>query len=79
MSADELFTAANLLPPEEKWALLTRLWDTFPPEQWPAPSAEELAIAKERMAEIDAGLVETIPGEEVKKWLHEKIRSYGQL
>jgi putative addiction module component (TIGR02574 family) len=77
MSTDELLAAADALPPADKWQLVTKLWARLPPEAWPAPSDEDLAICRERSAELDAGLVEPIPGEVVKKWLRERIQSYG--
>jgi putative addiction module component (TIGR02574 family) len=77
MSTEELLAAAEALPPADKWQLVTKLWASLPPEAWPPPSDEDLAICRERMAEIDAGIVETIPGEEVKKWLRDRLQSYG--
>ncbi len=78
MSAEELFAAAESLPPSDKWQLVTKLWASLPPEAWPAPSDEDLAIFDQRMAEVDAGLVATIPGEQVKKWLRDRISSLEQ-
>ena len=77
MSADELLAAAEALPPADKWQLVTKLWARLPPEAWPPPSDEDLAVIKQRMAELDAGLVVPIPGEVVRKWLRERIQSYG--
>ena len=75
MSPEELFAAAELLPPADKWQLVTKLWASLSPEAWPPPSDEDLAVFDQRMAEIDAGLVDTIPGEEVKRWLRDRMRS----
>lgn len=76
MSAEELFAAAESLPPADKWQLVTKLWASLPPEAWPPPNDEDLAVCRERMAEVDAGVAEIISGQEVKQWLRDRIKSY---
>jgi hypothetical protein len=32
---DEIFDAAQALPPADRWNLMTRLWEATPVEEWP--------------------------------------------
>jgi putative addiction module component (TIGR02574 family) len=67
-SSDEIFQAAQLLPPGERWQLVTRLWEALPPEALVLDEAE-LQLLDKRMAELDSGEVKAIPGEEVRRFL----------
>jgi putative addiction module component (TIGR02574 family) len=77
MSAEDIIAAAGSLPPAEQWQLVTKLWANLPPEAWPPPSDEDLAMIDQRFAEIDAGLVETVSLEEVRKWMHQRVGRHG--
>jgi putative addiction module component (TIGR02574 family) len=74
---DEIFDAANLLSPTDKWLLVTRLWATLPPEAWDEPDESEIALFDQRMAEIESGEVETIPWDEVCKQMHTWLSNHG--
>lgn len=76
-TTDEIFAAVNSLPPGDKWMLLTRVWDQFPPESWPAPGAEEVAILDSRFAEIDSGAVKSIPGDEARRQMFEHLNRHA--
>lgn len=74
---EEIYAAANALPPSDRWALVTRLWETLPPEAWNAPDDLELAEIQRRSAEFDAGSVEPISKAEVQRLIHERLASDG--
>jgi putative addiction module component (TIGR02574 family) len=77
MSTEEVFAAAESLAPTDKWVLMTKLWDSLPPEAWPAPRVEDIAEADRRLANLDAGGVQTIPGDQVRQWLRDRINRHG--
>ena len=74
MTADEILAAFNALPPNDKWSLLGRAWAQFPPEAWPKPGVEEIALLDARFAEIDAGVAESIPKVEVQRQIREHLK-----
>jgi putative addiction module component (TIGR02574 family) len=63
---EHAFDAAQELSPSDRIRLIHALWDTVPPEQWPAPSAEWTAEAQRRSAEYDAGQMTASPWSEVR-------------
>ena len=46
--------------------LVHALWETVPPEEWPAPSEEWIEEAQRRSAEFDAGRMTAAPWPEVR-------------
>jgi putative addiction module component (TIGR02574 family) len=52
---DEILGAAHGLPASERLRLIDALWESVPPEEWPAPSDPWIAEAQRRSAEYDAG------------------------
>lgn len=75
-TTDEIFAAFNALPPSDKWSLLNRVWDQFPPEAWPAPNADEIALLDARFAEIDSGAVEPVSKAEVQRQMRERLNRH---
>lgn len=75
-TTEEIFAAFNALPPSDKWSLLNRVWDQFPPEAWPAPSVDEITLLDARFAEIDSGAVESISKAEVQRQMREHLNRH---
>jgi putative addiction module component (TIGR02574 family) len=65
---DDIFDAAQGLPPEDRIRLIYALWDTVTPEEWQSPSEEWIAEAQRRSAEYDAGRISAAPWQEVRAW-----------
>jgi len=63
----EVLDAAQALPDEERAQLLDALWQSVSPQDWPLPSAEWVAEAQRRSAEIDAGRMTTSSWEDVRE------------
>jgi putative addiction module component (TIGR02574 family) len=76
-SPDEIFHAVQSLAPDERWQLITRLWDALPPEDWPKPPDEDLAEVHRRFAEYEAGEVESISWEDARKQIRERLAGNG--
>lgn len=75
LTAEQIKEEAMKLSPEERADLADWLWVS-------AMSHEEVAAAWDaeivrRIAEIDAGAVELVPGEEVLARIEEKLRKAG--
>jgi len=66
MTFDDVLGAAQGLPPMDRIRLIHALWDTVPPEEWPAPSEERVAETQRRSAEYDAGRITAAPWSEVR-------------
>jgi putative addiction module component (TIGR02574 family) len=62
-----VFGAAESLSSVDRIRLVHAVWDTIPPDEWPAPSAEWIAEAARRSAEIDAGRLSISPWPEVRE------------
>jgi len=54
-TVDELLDAAQTLPARDRLRLMDALWESIPPEEWPAPDQEWVAEAQRRSAAYDAG------------------------
>jgi putative addiction module component (TIGR02574 family) len=65
-SFDDVFSAAESLVPVDRVRLVQELWQTIPPESWPAPSAEWIEEIHRRSAELDAGRMDASNWEEVR-------------
>jgi putative addiction module component (TIGR02574 family) len=75
---DDIFDAVQALSLTERWRLVNRLWEALPDEASELCDPAEIALLDERMAEIESGKVDTVPGEVVKKWLRERIQANSQ-
>lgn len=75
-TTEEIFAAFNALPLSDKWSLLNRVWDQFPPEAWPAPNVDEITLLDARFAEIDSGAVESISKAEVQRQMREHLNRH---
>lgn len=64
---DDVYGAAEALTPTDRIRLVHALWETIPPDQWPAPSAEWIVEAERRSAELDAGRMTASPWTEVRE------------
>lgn len=64
---DDVLDAAQNLAPSDRIRLIDALWDTVPPEEWPAPSDEWVAEVQRRSAEYDAGRMSASPWPEVRQ------------
>ena len=75
LSAEQIKAEAMKLSPEERADLADWLWINATPRE-EVSAAWDAEIAR-RIAEIDAGTVELIPGEEVLARIDEKLRKAG--
>ncbi len=64
---DDVLGAARSLPASDRLRLIDALWETVPPEAWPAPSDQWVAEAQRRSAEYDAGRMPASAWPEVRK------------
>ena len=76
-TSDEIFNAVQLLSPSEQWGLVSRLCAALPQEAIPFVDDETLAEWDRRVAEIESGAAQAIPGEQVREYLRSKIKQYG--
>lgn len=63
---NDVFDAAQALPPTDRLRLIDALWDSFPPSDWPAPSDDWIAESQRRSAAYDAGEMSASPWSEVR-------------
>jgi putative addiction module component (TIGR02574 family) len=70
---DDVFNAAESLVPVDRVRLVQELWQTIPPENWPAPSAEWIEEIQRRSAELDAGRMTASTWEEVRARARRKV------
>ena len=68
---ESILKAALSLPEAERVFLIDDLMESLPPDTGPLSDEEMLAELERRHAEVEQGLVETIPWEEVRKHLWE--------
>jgi putative addiction module component (TIGR02574 family) len=66
-TVQEVLEAANALSDEGRAQLLDALWQSVSPDDWPLPSAEWVAEAQRRSAEIDAGQMTTSSWQDVRQ------------
>lgn len=74
---EEIFAAVQSLDPSDRWQLVTRLWDALPDEAWAAPCQADLDEIQRRSAEYDAGGVETIGRDEVRRRIRDRLADHG--
>lgn len=72
-SVDDAYFVAQNLGTEEKLQLISRIWESIPPEGDFRPSDADLAEIKRRSAELDAGTAVAIPWEEVRDAVRAKL------
>ena len=75
LTAEQIKAEAMKLAPEERADLADWLWNSATPRE-EVKAAWDAEIAR-RIAEIDAGTVEFISGEEVLARIDEKLRKAG--
>jgi putative addiction module component (TIGR02574 family) len=75
LTTEQIKAEAMKLAPEERADLADWLWISVTPRE-EVKAAWDTEIAR-RIAEIDAGVVELIPGEEVLARIDEKLRKAG--
>jgi putative addiction module component (TIGR02574 family) len=61
-----VLSAAQQLPEQDRLRLIDALWDTLPPETEGGISEEWGREIERRVAELDAGTVETVPWAQVR-------------
>jgi hypothetical protein len=72
----EILAAIDSLAPDEQRFIAQQILEIYPlPDDW-APDEAELAILDQRIADLDSGKVEPIPGSEVRRILRERIQRY---
>ena len=63
---NDVLDAAQHLSSADRIRLVHALWDTVPPEEWPAPSDAWIEEAQRRSAEYEAGRITAAPWPEVR-------------
>ena len=76
-TAIDIVDAARQLPPAERLWLIDQLWNTLPPEQWPALPAEEITEVQRRSEAFNAGQEAASSWEEVRSRLPGRKKSDG--
>lgn len=66
MTFDDVFGAAQGLPPPDRLRLIDALWETLEADQRPGPSEEWIVEAQRRSAECDAGRMKVSTWDEVR-------------
>ena len=64
---DDVLGAAQDLQPPDRLRLIDALWESMPPGQRPAPSAEWVEEAERRSAKYDAGEMTASTWEQVRE------------
>jgi putative addiction module component (TIGR02574 family) len=72
-SVDEAFAVAQSLAPLDKLELISRLWEDVRVRGEFRPSDSDLAEIKRRWAEYEAGEVKTVPWEQVRDEIRQKL------
>ncbi len=72
-SVDEAFIAAQSLAPNQKLELISRLWEDVRISGTFRPSDADLAEIKRRWAEYESGQVKSIPWEQVRDEIRQKL------
>jgi putative addiction module component (TIGR02574 family) len=63
---NDVFDAAQALPPNDRLRLIDALCDSFPPSEWPRPSEEWIGESERRSAAYDSGEMSASPWPEVR-------------
>lgn len=71
---ETLLADAALLPVDDRIQLIDAIWDTLPEESLPPLDSEWVAEIQRRSVEIDAGLAETIPWEQIRTEAMQRLR-----
>jgi putative addiction module component (TIGR02574 family) len=72
----EILAAIELLAPDEQRLVAQQIREAFPlADEW-TPDEAELAELDRRMDELESGKVESIPGPEVMRLLHDRMNRY---
>jgi putative addiction module component (TIGR02574 family) len=77
-SARELFEEAMRLDPEERAALTGLLIESLEPESEEGVEEAWVAEIERRMVELDSGVVQTIPWDELRVRLYGSSRATGR-
>ena len=64
-TSEEIFRDAMALPPEARAELTERLVESLAQDVSPEITSEQLAEVRRRIAQVESGEVELIPGDEV--------------
>jgi putative addiction module component (TIGR02574 family) len=73
----DVLDAARALTPAERMRLVDAIWESLPPAEWPAPSAEWIAEAQRRSAAYDAGRASAAPWSAVRARARRKAKLDG--
>jgi putative addiction module component (TIGR02574 family) len=76
-SYDTLLADAVRLPLQARIQLIEALWDTLPDESLPPFSDEWLAEIERRSAEYDAGAVQPIAWEQIRREASRRLNGAG--
>jgi hypothetical protein len=72
----EILAAIESLAPEEQRFIAQQVSEIYLESDDCMPDERELAELDQRMAELESGKVEWIPGSEVRRQLHERLKRY---
>jgi putative addiction module component (TIGR02574 family) len=71
MTKDQILTEAMALNPRERDEVAEALWQCIEPEEF---SSGQVAEVRRRIAELDSGEVQAIPGEQVMEELRQRFQ-----
>jgi putative addiction module component (TIGR02574 family) len=66
LNYDSLLADASRLPVADRIELIEALWDTVPADSLPPLSDEWREEIRRRSAELESGLVQTVPWEQIR-------------
>ena len=75
MTKQQILTEAMQLDPTERDEIAEALWQAAASEEF---SAEDLAEIRGRVDDLDAGRMQSIPGEQVMREVRERLQRPGQ-
>ena len=71
---DDIISAAQSLPLDDRARLIPLLWDKLNPEEWPAPSIAWIDEANRRSDDLDQGKLSTDSWDNVRDRARKKAK-----
>jgi len=71
---DDVLAVAKSLAPADRLRLIERLWDSLPPETWPAPNMDDHAAATRQLMDGNVNWSEPVPWPVVQRMIAESVR-----
>jgi len=71
MNKEQILNAAMALDAHERDEVAAALWQSIVPGEF---TPEQLALVRRRVGDLDTGMVQAIPGEQVMRELRQRFR-----